>query len=345
MTAPAPREKRNNSPIAFVSNAYGQDLFGPNGAFELKNYEYLYADLQGTLTITGGTTSGTPVFYNPKTLIKSIEVKITGSGLPDSFIELPLCDLEFLNYIVERDKEERPPNETPITSGDVGVYTFRGLYRIPFAQNDMPNPYKFFFNASRFTQTNIRVKFGTVEDLVKGGDRAKAISNCSVSFWMDDYSYEPEFDAAADLMFAQRVQIREIALGGVGSQKNFDIEIIRTPSFLRGVWLYQFQRDGNGVETPTDQLILDTDQVMLHVNDGDRKYEYTWEQLRDRMRRYYRMNEVPFGYAFLDISPRGDEGILSKFNMLNFNTIKVRIDNENLPNSVLRVGAFKYTKQ
>ncbi len=322
MTAPVPREKQLATTIPFARNAYGQDLYGPNGGLPLMIYEEFYIDVAGTLTIAGGTTDGTVGVENPRTLLKSIEVKLTGSKLSDSYIEIPLSDLVQLNFIDNRNSQG--PAESPIGSGAAGVYTFRGVYKLPFLANDMANPYKYMFTAGRYTGVNVRIKWGTEEDLVQGGDRTKTISACTATIWPREYSFDPRFELANKILFNQRINVKTVAI--TAANTNFEMELQRTAAYLRGILISTFFLDANGVETPTDTIIRATDPIFLRLNDTDNKFEYTREFLEFRMLNDYDVR-LGLGRYFLDISPRGDEELVSKMMMLNFNTIKVRINN------------------
>jgi hypothetical protein len=336
MTAPVPRERKIGT-IAFASGTFGQDLFGPNGGLPLLNYERFVLRLTGTLTISGGTTDGTPVFENPRTLIKAVQVVVTGlTG--DTFIDIPLTDLVVLSHFIGR-RPGMDPSETPILSGAVGTYTFGGDYVIPFALEDMSNPYRGFFAANRYAQVRLRLQFGTTADLVSGGDRTLAISACNVDVWVREYSFDQRFETANDLLLHQRVNVKQQSINAV-AQTNFDLEIPRTASYLRGILLKQYT---DIPETPITSLLTLEQQVTLILNDTDRKFEYTWEQLIRKNREVYvrgSSSPWPVGYAFIDLAPNGDFSNL--INMLNFQKMVVRIDNNSVANAFVRMTLLKY---
>jgi len=351
MTAPAPREKRLGT-IAFVRNAYGLDLFGPNGGLPLLDYEEMWIDMSGTLTITGGTVSGTPVFENPLSLYNP-EVQLTGAPIGDSFVQIPASDLEVFNMIAQSKLPgcPRPTTAagglstsisqlTPITTGDVGTYTFRAIQRLPFAMNDLSNPYVSFFPANRYGQVNVRIKWNTEEFLVAGGSRTKTISSTSAIIFGREYTFDPDFDLMKGLFLNQRLQVKQPALVNA-VQSDQDYEITRTAAFLAKIMIKQYTTDANGVETPSDAIIRPTDQLILLLNDVDRKFEqFTWEYWREHNRYWYGF-ELPVGYVVMDMSPRGDQKVLAKMNMMNFSSIKVRANNGAVASSNLRFTVQK----
>jgi hypothetical protein len=341
--APPPRSRKVGT-IGFVNNTFGTDLYGPQGGLPLETYSGLIIDLNGTLTIAGGTVDGVPVLENPRTLIKAIQIQVTGLTAGDSFIDVPLTDLVTLSHFIET----RPPffpTESSIQTGAAGTYLFGGKYLLPFIMPDMQNPWKGMFPSGRSGQTKIRVQFGQAEDLVAGGDRTKTISLCQVDFWGDDiYSLDPRYDALTGLLLHQRVNLKQISLGANGTaQTDFDIEIQRTPAFLRGLLLRTMTIDANGVETPVDTVIRDTDPITMFLNEGERKFEFTGSLVKYRNRKHYNLprgQDFPLGFYFLDLVPSGEEGLL--INMMNYQTIKVRINNAAIANSAIRVVALKY---
>lgn len=335
MTAPVPRERRLGS-IPFASGTFGQDLFGPNGGLPLLNYEYFILRLTGTLTISGGTTNGTVVTENPRTLVKSVQVVVTGlTG--DTFIDIPLTDLVILTHYIGR-RPSLAPQETAVSSGAAAAYPIVGEYYLPFALEDMSNPYRGFFASNRYAQVRLRIQWGTVEDLVAGGDRTKVLTATQIDVWGREYSFDSRFETANDLLLHQRQNVSQTSINAV-AQNNFDIEIPRTASFLRGILLKQYT---DIPETPITTLITAEQQVTLIFNDLDRKFEYTWAQLQRLNRESYARGSTtwPTSYVFVDLSKLGDFGLL--VNMLNFQKIEVRIDNNSVANAFVRTTLLKY---
>jgi hypothetical protein len=333
--------------IAFVRNSYGVDLSTQNGGMTAKNLEQLTMDITGTLTIAGGATSGVPVQFNPRSFIKSVEVRIAGSPLSDSFVEIPLKSLVAFNMICDKDLGNggEPSLETPIASGEVGTYTFRGRYRLPFMQNDFANPYKFQFPESRYGQVSFRIKFGSEEDLVAGGDRTKTVSACSVVFYGRDNTGDPKFDLLTGLFFAQRVTTKPTDTRVQTANTDLEIEITRTNAYLHRIMIEQHTIDSNGVETPVDTIIRPTDPVQMRFNDKALKFEdTTWEYFRDLNATEYGKS-LPFGLIVIDFSPRCDVDLLNQLMMANYQSIKVRLNNAGIANGSLRVSVQKLANQ
>lgn len=343
-------EFRKLGSIPFASNAYGApDLFAPNGGLPIDVYKEFILDVQGTLTLAS-TVNPVAVSENPRTLIKEVAVLVSGSPLSDSFLSLPLSDLEVLNESLQRSALSDPA-EDKITSGADGAYAFRGRYRLPFAMLDMKNPYKGFLPVTRLTairpgagqgQVTLRIKWGTAEDLAAGGTfTTKAISNCTCTVYGVMHTSNPLFAGAPDLFFHQRVAALQVA---VNATANVDRDLIlpRTNAFLRQIMLTQFTMDANGVETPVATLIRGTDPVVLMLNNV-RQIDSTWEQLVAENRRNYG-RALPIGRAIIDLSPDGDETVLNQFLMSQINEIKVRINNASIANGNIRLTVVKYAK-
>lgn len=328
----------------FANNAYTTpDLYGPQGGLSLKWFQDYFVDVQGTLTIAGGTSDGAPSYFGVRQLIKSLEVKVSGTRLVDSYVELPLVSLVNLNMIQFRGANGGIPRQTDVNSGAAGVYTFRGVFRLPHFCFDMSNPYKFGFPSNRFNTTSVRIKWGTAEDLIVGGDRTKTISNCTATIIGVDHSGDPDFELMNELMFHQRVQLMVPSIAATENNKEF--EIVKTNAFLRGLLIEQISTDANGVETPLDTIIPATNQLILRLNDRTAKFEdSTWEYFRYRNEEDYG-KALPFNAIFMDFAPNGDEGLLRQMFMGNYQTIKIRSNVVTQTNGALRISAVKFAVQ
>lgn len=336
MTAEVPRERRIGQ-INFVRNNFGQDLVSPN--FPLLDYEWLVLRLSGSVTVSGGTTDGTVGVEAPFSLVKSIQVVVTGlTG--DTFVDIPMSELRVITHMIGRRPALEPKFAAPAAT--VGTNTFFAEVYLPFALEDMSNPYRGFFASNRYGQVRLRIQWGNEEDLINGGDRTEVVDATTlIEVFGREYSYNPTFELANDLLLNQRVFVKDISINN-SAQTNFEIEIPRTASFLRGILLKQFVQ--TTFEQPINTLINGDQQVTLLYNDLDRKYEYKWNQLTRQNFEMYRgdfplVGGLPF-YAFLDLSPRGDFARLQ--NMLNLQKIAIRVDNNAVANAFLRVVLLKY---
>src|SRR4029077_11529450 len=198
------------------------------------------------------------------------------------------------------------PLEVAVTSGAIGATNFVGEYYLPFSLEDMTNPYRGFFAANRYAQVRLRILWGTAADLVSGGDRVLALTVTGVDVWVREYSFDTRFESNTDYLLHQRVNVKQVSINAA-AQTNFDIEIPRTASFLRGILLKQYT---DVPETPITTLIGNEQQVTLIYNDNDRKFEFTWNQLiRKNREDYAPLNPaggpfaLPTGYAFVDLTP------------------------------------------
>lgn len=337
-TAAPPRERKVGS-IAYVANDFGVDLFGPNGGLPLAPYEYWVLRLSGTLT-ADALADGTIVPENPRTLIKRVQVIVTGlTG--DTFIDIPMTDLVVLTEFVGK-RPALAPDEDAVTLAEVqagGAIPFYGEYYLPFALNDMANPYRGFFAANRYAQVRLRVQWGSETSIITLSAGSVALSATKVDLWVREYAFDPRFETANDLLLHQRVQVAQPSINAT-ALNDYDIEIPRTAAFLRGILLKQFT---DNPETPISTLITGEAPVTLLYNDTDRKFEYTFNQLRRLNREVYcrgGVNTFPTGYMFIDLSPRGDFSLLQ--NLLNLQKIVVRTNTASVANAVLRATLLKY---
>lgn len=335
MTAQVPRERRVGT-IPFVANQFGVDLFGPNGGLPLAVYEYWILRLSGSFTIAGGpATSLVP--ENPRTLIKAVQVVVTGlTG--DTFIDIPLTDLVVLTEFIQN-RPGAAPQETAVSSTANGTTNFSGEYYLPFSLEDMANPYRGFFASNRYAQVRLRIQWGTTTDIATPGAATLTLTNTQVDLFVREFSFEPRFETAQDLLLHQRVAVIRTSVNAI-AQLGLDIEIPRTASYLRGILFKQYT---DAPETPISTLILGTSQVTLLYNDTDRKYETTLAQLLGENRRnYLRSTNMPTGYAFLDLSPDGDFSLLQ--NMLNLQKMVLRLDTQSIANAFIRTTLVKYAQ-
>jgi hypothetical protein len=335
MTAQVPRERRVGT-IPFVANQFGNDLFGPNGGLPLSVYEYFVLRLSGTLTISVAT-AGALVPEQPRTLIKAVQVVVTGlTG--DTFIDIPLTDLVVLSEFVAN-RPGASPQETPVSANTVAAYPFSGEYYLPFSLEDMANPYRGFFAANRYAQVRLRIQWGNTTDIVATGGATVVLTNTQVDVFVREFSFEPRFETAQDLLLHQRVSVLRTSVNAI-AQIGLDIEIPRTASYLRGILFKQYT---DSPEVPITTLLTPTSQVTLLYNDTDRKYETTLSQLLgENKRNYMRTGTFPTGYAFLDLSPDGDFSLLQ--NMLNLQKIVLRLDTASVANAFIRTTLVKYAQ-
>lgn len=340
-TANVPRERKIGT-IAYVASSFGTDLFGPNGGLPLLPYEYWVLRLSGTLT-ADALADGTIVAENPRTLIKAVQVVVTGlTG--DTFIDLPLTDLVVLSHYIGR-RPSMAPDEDPVTLTEVqigGAITFYGEYAIPFNLEDMANPYRGMFAANRYAQVRLRVQWGNEVDFIALSAGTVTLSNTKVDVWVREYAFEPRFETATDLLLHQRTTVRRDSINAV-VLTDFDVEIPRTAAFLRGILLKQYTSTAAAPETAISTLLTGEAPITLLYNDTDRKYEFTHDQLRRQNRENYArggVNNLPTGYTFLDLSPKGDFSLLQ--NLLNLQKMVVRVNTASVANAILRTTLVKY---
>jgi hypothetical protein len=205
----------------------------------------------------------------------------------------------------------------------------------------MQEPKRYYFPMNRYGQVSIRLRFGKNEDIVVGGDRTKTVTG-TVTFYGVSYSFDSEYDTQQGLFFNQHVAVKQVTINNV-AQSDVDYELTRTASFPKVILIKTMTIDANGVETPTDQLIRPTDQMVVRLNDESSKAENMTAELWRFLNLAQYTRPLPLGYYAIDFSPTGDESILKRMLMMNFSSFKIRANNGALANAAVRFSINKFS--
>jgi len=338
MTAPVPREHKIGPAIACVNGVDGQEMTAPEGAFSALHYEKLVLELNGNVIVSGGTANATVSADAPESIVKRIQIILTGTS-GDAFIDIPLTELRYLTHFITRAPGLDNERSAPVAS--VGTNPFSARVVLPFMLEDMEREAKYrgFWASNRFTGVRFKVTWGTIANLMTGGDRTNTVdpATTSLQLWGKEYSRDSRFAQATDLLLWQRTT-KDFYINNI-AQSDFDMEIQRTASWLKGIMIRQMTIVA-GVETAlADTLIRPTDKVTLMFDDSDKKFEFTWSYLKFRNREEQRIS-LPTGTAWIDLSEHGDMQLLEM--LLNHTKTYVRIDNAAIANGVVRLVTSKY---
>ena len=129
--------------------------------------DYAYVDImvemQATITIAGGNTSGTLLDVAPAQLIRSLEVRANGRDVIKSMDFEGLVRLTHLRY-------GTAPDNTLLVSGDAQVNTACFVYAIiPQAMWHSVKPFDTIFNAKPLSTYEMILTFGAVADIYQTG--------------------------------------------------------------------------------------------------------------------------------------------------------------------------------
>jgi hypothetical protein len=328
MAAKVPRLRKLGS-LAYVKNNFSE-MLSPN-LFPQLIYSFLFFRLSGSIT-TGAGALGTAVAENPYTLIKSIQVKIAGTD----FIDIPATDLRILAHYIG----QRPgvaPTSTAVANTASATQSFKADLMLPFSLTDMhfSGRRRGFFASNRYPTVSLRINWGSEEDLIAaGGYATKAVdAGCVLDVWAEEWSQEPAFESASNLLLHKRGQQTVDANGVVLT--NYSIELPRDPSLLRGVLIKQFT---DVPETPITTLFTALKAITLRYGKTDRKLEFDYETLQRINTRDYGI-ALPNGYVFLDLAPDGD---FARLQDTTSGVFELLVDSASVANAKIRTTFVRY---
>lgn len=127
--------------------------------------------LAGSITVSGGTTSGTPKDSNPLQFLGTLEVRREGK---DTLFRLPADHLHRLNHIWGGTR----PDIASLANGDAQSNTaVRGSCVIPFEVLRGISPIDTLIKAGGLSSLDLLVNVGQASDLIQGGDRTIAVGS------------------------------------------------------------------------------------------------------------------------------------------------------------------------
>ena len=253
------------------------------------NIKRLLCELQGTLTISGGTTSGTPL--DNMNFIKDIEVILDGKNSIKNFDGLGIVEKNRLMHGLAI-------TPTPVASGDAAAYSFRSPFVIHFEGIRNKSPIDTLLNARHFKEILLKISFGSSADFITGGDRTLALTNTMVNVISED-------TITPDVKFFQNTETYStFTIAAVG--ENSPIELPKN-GLIRRIWMKTLTTGG----AVSDSII---NYVDIQTNLGYFPFKkFYFDMLKD-------YNEMMFGirpstgWACIDFTSEGSR----KF-MLNAN--------------------------
>jgi hypothetical protein len=242
--------------------------------------------IAGRLTIAGGAVSGAAVEDNPFTILKNIALKNGSTALLNIRGEM-LKMLNYYDYGVS-------PVEVPVASGNIGVYDFSGMLKLNVQMLRTIAPESLSLEMWKKDDLLVELTFGTVEDLVLGGDRTKTLSAVTVSVSTNEetsrkfpYPQYPEKRLS--------YQERTLAANFTGEVK---FEIPRGNQVRR---IQVIHLDG-----PVRANLADNDRIEAILDNSAYPVKNQWNALYNQDKGDYGLEVLQKGVLNLDFDESGD---------------------------------------
>ncbi len=278
-----------------------------------KDFPYvgLSGRLSGRLTISGGTTSGTPWPEGPITLASRIRVFGTKKGGAVEVVNIDGPSLfEIMHYFSHTKYEQ-----VPISSGAAASYDFVQTIFVPLHVPGLNEKYQAYSLLPGWwfddLELEIQWRDGTLVangGLIAGGDRALAVSayggasGVPTISWTGIQALNINHNVHNPALF--KLYKKTIVTEQVESNRK---EPLNRGGFYRAI-LFRTYSIANGVgaaaaaETPSDAINQD---VRLLVS-GNSKEDWVWNELKSKNKQDYNIETVDTGYAMMDFCPNGE---------------------------------------
>jgi len=250
--------------------------------------------IAGSVTISGGLTSGTPKDSNPLQVISRITVRRNGS---DTLISIPGDRLHRLVHILNGAR----PAITGLSNGDAQTNTaVSGIIRIPFENVAGIRPFDTLLDASKAQTLDLILETQAVSNIINGGDRTVAVG--STSFSVEVLSNEEVLSVAA---LKQNPVFGDIHISQVwqddftAANSKYQIKPINVGNRYKGLLLVIEDTDENGLLTSelVNNIKLASGQEVFIDAPG--------KALREEVKDRFGIDTLPEGYYYVDLMPDG----------------------------------------
>lgn len=280
----------------------GQLVSMPDGLQKPHVYTRLNCRLTGTLVIAGGTTSGAAVAENPASIIKQIQLKLGGKVTP---ILAPASSLYQYSSIFSGSAGEL----TAVANGDAATTNFIQDFHLFLETPKCLQPWHTWLNSKNWDMLEFGVLWGSVEDLVAGGDRTKTLSNIKLEVLSLEIT-----DPITGVFSIGAIGERAFSLDSTVSGKSFDLP---KGNLLRGVIIKT-----TDVLAPANTILTGTIAVVTNGINYHRKINAV--QLRAENKLQFGMETFPTGYYVLDFLEDGN--IENMIDLRNVSEAKLLMD-------------------
>jgi hypothetical protein len=301
------KQERNLGRINYVANQ-----LVPFDMPEVSLYHKIQLRLRGDITIAGGTTSGTPVEYNPVSIITNID--LVGDGQVNIF-QASAVDTYTENLI----DNQLPGELVPLVNGDAQANT------IVFGTIDMNFEYKrkpglelvTLLDSRRYENLYLNIQFGNDAQLIAGGDRTVTINSLYIDVILveeTEFIINPRF-----IRKRAYLQDNNLVLSDVNDQ-----DLSRGNPYNRILVSVQ----NNGLYSNT--LI---NNIKIILNDKLFPIDAPFNALRNTMNQLYRLDQAQSPVGFCMITFDFDQDLTNLLLSRDLNTFKARFDS-NAPTGV-----------
>ncbi len=240
----------------------------------------------GSITISGGTTSGTVKDSNPLQILGTLEVRREGQA---TLFRLPAEIAHRLNHIWYGAR----PDISGLASGDAQTNTaVRGSLIIPFEVLKGISPIDTFIKAGGLSSLDLLVNVGAAADLVQGGDRTIAVGATAFTLVIETLE-ELGLD---NFIFGDMSQSLISSAEVTANSDSFQVKPISV-----GNEYYAFV-----LRSRADNLNLNTVINRIKLKSGSEVFfDIDADTLRYDNKRQFAIESFPDGYYVLWLSPDG----------------------------------------
>lgn len=209
--------------------------------------------VDASVTISGGTTSGTVLSETPHNLLEWIGCERDNDWFVDHVPGQMLA--QFQNYV-----EGRPPRFTTLTNGDAATTALQATYTIPLSLPFLVNPFEtvgYFPPAVKTLKLWVkRIATVDIDTFTTGSDRSLALDSLTVRVFQHYAKRPAEY---RPLYLPHYTMQDSDAISA--SQTNFRVPVQIDADERLAFLLQCFQRDDRGVSDIANEITLKSPQV------------------------------------------------------------------------------------
>ncbi len=253
-----------------------------------RNYAHrlLALRLAGSVTISGGSTSGTVKPQGIWHALSSLRVKRNGG---DTLISIP----GWLLYELNRVLLNTAPPLTNLASGDAQANTaVNGTIIIPFENLRGLKEFDTLLKGAGLSSLDLLVDTVAISSMIQGGDRTVAVG--TTAFTLNVTTVEEV--GVNNFVFGDiRTQLAH-KIGVTGASANFQIKPLPTGNFYKGLLLY-VEDAGLGSNAVLSNIKLKSgSESFIDVNGA---------LLRDLNKQNFNLESLSNGVYYIDLMPDG----------------------------------------
>jgi hypothetical protein len=252
--------------------------------------------LQGTLTLSAGSASGTLAGENPTGLIQRIEVN--ADPLPGGRYAGGVVKSLVPRSIIQRRKYDRGTVQPDLSLGANGVLgtavasTINSPLELNFALPGMAKPIETALRLDQFSNITLTITAGQLTDMMTGNDRTKDYSALTIDV-VEFREYNPAYYPAATLYETDFYK----SITGANARLTIDTEFPKTEAYLDALFI---------AET-TGKTLSDSVINRVTLNSGEEQFYDMYKNHLKAMQRQYVTDQASSdtGLYFVPITQGG----------------------------------------